>query len=67
MLFTGLTASTTYYYRVGGTVAGNAVWSSEFSFDAAPALAATQEVKLAVYGDMGTVMPLVRPTSAACM
>ncbi len=65
MLFTGLTASTPYYYRVGGTVAGSAVWSNEFSFDAAPALAATQETKLAVYGDMGTVMPLVGLVSTA--
>jgi hypothetical protein len=60
VLFTGLTPSTRYYYRVGGLYQGAYLWSSEFSFVSAPAPGPAQSVKMAVYGDMGTVMPLVR-------
>ncbi len=60
----GLNTSTTYYYRVGGSSMGTFVWSSEFSFKSAPQPGPNQPVKMAAYGDMGTVMPLVRPACA---
>jgi hypothetical protein len=49
----GLNASTTYYYRVGGSVGGSLVWSSEFSFKSAPLVGPNVPVNMAVYGDMG--------------
>ena len=60
VLFTGLTPSTRYYYRVGGRASGSDVWSAEFSFVAAPTPSLALETKIVTYGDMGTVMPLAR-------
>ena len=66
VLLTGLTPSTTYYYRVGGTFGGSALLNEEISFVAAPVPSASRTTRFAVYGDMGTI-PLVRaPTRHCC-
>jgi acid phosphatase type 7 len=47
----GLTADTTYYYRVGGGPTGGEVWSDVISFRTLPDPGSDKEVKIAVTGD----------------
>ena len=53
-VMTGLSPSTRYYYRVGATGA-NGVWSGVVDFKSQTS--SPQPVKIALYGDMGTVAP----------
>ena len=47
---TGLSPSTTYYYKCGDPIDG---WSPIYTFTTAPEVGSTGEFKFAVYGDMG--------------
>lgn len=55
-VMTSLTPSTQYFYRVGSATNG---WSQEFAFTSSPSMQSPPEqVSWAVYGDMGTIVPL---------